>query len=420
MTDNINITTSSQHDIHSNNNGEATTSLEQQDQPLCSEILQSYSNDITTCDVYVSDIPSSLAHKALIEISNLLPINDSDIKHCKRINSSSYNNNNTKDDKQYKTVSILLHKPDVYDSVSDIIKQQLITTYNIQPYIVTVCNTYPMTPEQWNKARIYWPLAIPCPKPIQQYHFNNNEKNILTQHMNYTIQLALASKQIHNQLPRACIIVDPKTNEKIAESVDHRLPHSDVNAFTINSTMQHTEQQHSSIPQKRKYVDTSDITLSNNNTKRIYHVLHHCAITCIDSLARQQKHEFDNSNNKNTHNINANETPHNHRLHVLQESPMLNSNDMVNVNDSIIDKQVEQCERQYLCTGYDVYMSHEPCLMCSMALLHSRIRTVYYAISNKQDGALGSNHQLHLQQSLNHHFKVFSGLLYDKAMQLLT
>jgi hypothetical protein len=32
----------------------------------------------------------------------------------------------------------------------------------------------------------------------------------------------------------------------------------------------------------------------------------------------------------------------------------------------------------YLCTGYDVYLSKEPCLMCAMSLIHSRIRRLFY------------------------------------------
>ena len=60
----------------------------------------------------------------------------------------------------------------------------------------------------------------------------------------------------------------------------------------------------------------------------------------------------------------------------------------------------------YLCTGYDVYLSEEPCLMCSMALVHSRIRRVFFCRA-MPDGGLKTLTKLHTIQSLNHLFEVF-------------
>ncbi|XP_057818371.2 tRNA-specific adenosine deaminase TAD3 isoform X2 [Cryptomeria japonica] len=67
----------------------------------------------------------------------------------------------------------------------------------------------------------------------------------------------------------------------------------------------------------------------------------------------------------------------------------------------------EDIPRPYLCTGFDVYVTREPCAMCAMALVHERVRRVFYAFSNQKNGALGSAYRLHGIKSLNHHYTVF-------------
>ena len=66
--------------------------------------------------------------------------------------------------------------------------------------------------------------------------------------------------------------------------------------------------------------------------------------------------------------------------------------------------------RPYLCTGYDAYCAREPCVMCAMALVHSRVRRVVYGVPNAKAGALGGGPAapLHGQRTLNHHYDVFS------------
>lgn len=63
----------------------------------------------------------------------------------------------------------------------------------------------------------------------------------------------------------------------------------------------------------------------------------------------------------------------------------------------------------YLCTGFDVYVIEEPCLMCSMALVHSRAGRIFFRENNVANGALGGGNQLklHSVKELNHHYQVF-------------
>ena len=63
--------------------------------------------------------------------------------------------------------------------------------------------------------------------------------------------------------------------------------------------------------------------------------------------------------------------------------------------------------KPYLCTGFHCYVATEPCAMCAMALVHSRVARVIYCRQDCLQGALGGAFKLHQQRSLNHHYEAY-------------
>ena len=59
------------------------------------------------------------------------------------------------------------------------------------------------------------------------------------------------------------------------------------------------------------------------------------------------------------------------------------------------------------------------CFRCAMALLHSRIRRVFYGSAFPSFGGLGSKYKIHCLDGTNHHFEVFSGLLETECNEIL-
>ncbi|KAG7330807.1 hypothetical protein KOW79_004776 [Hemibagrus wyckioides] len=85
------------------------------------------------------------------------------------------------------------------------------------------------------------------------------------------------------------------------------------------------------------------------------------------------------------------------------------------VSDPLISS--EESAQPYICTGYELYVTREPCVMCAMALVHSRISRVFYGASSP-DGALGTKFKIHCQKGLNHHFDVYKGVMRQTCEEL--
>ena len=70
--------------------------------------------------------------------------------------------------------------------------------------------------------------------------------------------------------------------------------------------------------------------------------------------------------------------------------------------------------------GCDIYVTLEPCIMCSGAIIQSRINKVYYGASDPKGGALGSSINVFEANNINHHPEVISGVLKEECSSIIT
>ena len=67
-----------------------------------------------------------------------------------------------------------------------------------------------------------------------------------------------------------------------------------------------------------------------------------------------------------------------------------------------------------------LYVTLEPCVMCSGAMQHARIAKLVYGASDPKTGACGSVINLMSEPKLNHHTEVISGILAAECGTMLT
>jgi len=214
--------------------------------------------------------------------------------------------------------------------------------------------------------------------------FNDEEVQLITKFMEMAI--TEAKKRNSQKFPIGAVIVDPQTNHPIAMCHDlrctgHPLQHAVMVCIDLVAHSQSSGAWH---------LDCKDVngtwTLKENESLQ----------QNVNSADRDIQFT----------DINSSETK------MLLDAKSSVHNEPCNLFNNTDDG----CKSgPYLCTGYDLYVTREPCVMCAMALVHSRIRRVFYGCRDSVMGALGSRYKIHTQAGLNHHFEVFCGVLEEKC-----
>ncbi len=73
----------------------------------------------------------------------------------------------------------------------------------------------------------------------------------------------------------------------------------------------------------------------------------------------------------------------------------------------------------YRLPGCELFVTLEPCAMCSGAMMHARLARVVYAATDPKTGVCGSVLDLFAREELNHHTEVVGGVLADEAGSML-
>ncbi|KAI6668285.1 hypothetical protein NL676_019399 [Syzygium grande] len=247
--------------------------------------------------------------------------------------------------------------------------------------------------------------------------------------MKYALELA---KSHGNVVVNAAAIVDPLSNQVIARACDEvcywHTPEIEVAVECSSSTKSPADMtgliKHDLCLQRcssggPEQVETSVSCLHpwlwvdewTHRSSSFWHPLRHAVMVAIESSAARDRRLFPIARYEDE------ATQEDSSLSAAKSRAKRQKTDVAEVDTD--DKHDDAhgkgdlSSRPYLCTGNDIYLVWEPCTMCAMALVHQRIRRVFYAFPNSSAGALGSVHRLQGEKSLNHHYAAFRVVVPD-------
>lgn len=254
--------------------------------------------------------------------------------------------------------------------------------------------------------------------------------------MQSAVELATSDGSVVN----AAVIVDPSTKQIISSACDqifawitckddscYRKPELSSSHSIVSSRCDPHEPLHSNSSSnelKQPYTGVACLyprqwTEQQSHSQNSYycHPLRHAAIVAIESSAARDRFLFPSDENSEARYLELESENSSWTSSPAKRQKTVGANgeedEKLNTHNQASDQLPT---RPYLCTGYDIYLVWEPCAMCAMALVHQRIRRIFFAFPNPNAGALGSVHRLQGEKSLNHHYAVFRVCLPEEAL----
>jgi tRNA(adenine34) deaminase len=103
---------------------------------------------------------------------------------------------------------------------------------------------------------------------------------------------------------------------------------------------------------------------------------------------------------------------------VLKAHNMTNSmNTPLAHAEMIILQKIQKTEK--VLSGYTLYVTLEPCLMCSGAIILCKLSCLVYGTADPKTGVAGSLYNVLNDKRLNHQPKVISGILHEECCVIL-
>ncbi|CAK8579525.1 unnamed protein product [Lathyrus sativus] len=394
-----------------------------------------------TVTVFASSINPKHANQIVRRLNQIAPLGD--LRHVKRIRKEVLEGGQI----ELSVVLCLAYEGDnQLDGVPPHL-QEMISSYQLSPFITNVCKYEATSKEEWQEQCKFWPTAYhPRTYSIDGITgFSEEDSHSVLKFMQSAVELATSDGLVVN----AAVIVDPSAKQIISTASDQvftwntckddscdRKPdlfssHPVSNSLDpqkpmhLRSSCNHLKQSYTGVA--CLYPGQWTEQQSHSQSSYYCHPLRHAAIVAIESSAARDRHLFPNDEGSKEKYLELDlENPCTSSPSKRQKTvcATVEDNDKLNAH-SQTSNQIEENdklnpnllpERPYLCTGYDIYLAWEPCTMCAMALVHQRIRRIFYAFPNPKTGALGSVHRLQGEKSLNHHYAVFRVLIPEEAL----
>nr|XP_058940026.1 probable inactive tRNA-specific adenosine deaminase-like protein 3 [Pocillopora verrucosa] len=349
-------------------------------------LANEYTRDFQTVQVYAADVTDKTQTSQLIrDLNEILPLKE--LGHLRRVRCHKVN-----DESLLQIILFVRNEVTADNSFTQLIQQNK-TAANFlgEPFVANVAKHPPLTREQFNQASLLWPVNFHEDKYVSRALkgelFNKDEVALIEKFMRMAI--VETQNMTSRKFPIGAVIVDPQKNQPIAVCHDLRCAG---------------------------------------------HPLQHAVMVCLDLVAHSQSSgawKLDCQEVNETWKLKEKGSQLQQRTCCFcskNDSKDCSPMEKGSVGERFIHygelcNSLKNADNKckslpYLCTGYDLYVTREPCAMCAMALVHSRIRRVFYGCSDNKTGALGSRYKIHTQTGLNHHYEVFCGVLEDECRAL--